>query len=263
MGTTSHDNQHSDQSRQLERRGRLVSASLTVLILLSAAIVCLLICYYPPDPPIPEDGVEVAMGFDEIGLGELAASTPPSDYAPSAAANEHATQSTESSIALPNDSKGTKTNPNATAKKEQEQKPIDLYQQAQSRIKQNQNGQSSGGQGDSQTGGQQGKPDGTIGSTHYTGNGGVGVNYNLKGRGAVELPTPKYNSNVQGKIVVKVWVNQAGSVTRIDIPWEGTTITANDLIQQSAAAARKAVFDPNPDATVEQIGYITYVFRIQ
>ena len=110
--------------------------------------------------------------------------------------------------------------------------------------------------------GNQGNPNGTPTSNNYSGNGGGNGNYSLDGRTAVVLPKPEYNSNQQGKIVVRIWVDQQGRVVRTEAPYKGSTITTGRLVDQAKTAAKRARFNASTTAPEEQIGTITYIFKI-
>lgn len=110
--------------------------------------------------------------------------------------------------------------------------------------------------------GNEGKPDGSetgLNSDGSSGNG-DGISYNLNGRKPMYLPKPDYNSMEQGKVVVTIWVDQHGKVTRAIEGAKGTTIS--DLRLQSLArdAALNATFNPDPNAASLQKGSITYNF---
>ena len=89
---------------------------------------------------------------------------------------------------------------------------------------------------------------------------GAGISYDLGGRSARSLPKPSYNSAEQGRVVVTIWVNQAGKVTRVLSGAKGTTVTDPALIRQAETAARQALFSTNPTGPDEQIGKIIYNF---
>jgi len=222
--------------------------------------ISVLMGYMPPDPPIPEEGVEVAMGFDEAGLGAEASSLANPQQQQSSAANEYSTQQDESSVALPDNSKGRTTHPNSTPKEKADQKDnINTKALFPGRKNNNSAGQ---GQGDSQGNGQQGNPNGTPGSTNYHGKGGNG-SFDLKGRSSVSLPLPPRDFSREGKIVVKIWVDQQGKVTKTAAPEQGSTITDPTMVRQAESAARRSLFNADPNAAVVQTGFITYVYRKQ
>ena len=239
---------------------KIISACITAFIIAMLLLLCVLMGYMPPDPPIPEEGVEVAMGFDEAGLGDEAPSMANPQQQQSSAANEYSTQQNESSVSLPNNSKGRTTHPNSADKKQADQKDnINSKALYPGRKNSNSAGQ---GQGDSQGSGQQGSPNGTPGSTNYNGKGGNG-SYDLSGRSSVSLPLPPRDFSREGRIIVKIWVDQQGKVTKTSAPEQGSTITDPTMVKQAEQAARRSLFNADPNAAVMQTGTITYVYRKQ
>lgn len=245
-----------------DNKNKLISAASTALIMALIVVICL--CesfgYHPPDPPIPEEGVEVALGFNESGSGNNPSLAAQPNQAAPAASNNFSTQSSEQSVSMNSDSRGSKTNPNATASPEPESKAPEINQKALFKGRSNSNNGSTG-QGNTSGTGLQGDPNGTPGSDNYSGTPGNGGMVNLKGRRAVSLPAPSYNSAKQGKVVVKIWVNQQGTVVKAESGWKGSTTTDPQLIEQARSAALKTKFDAAPAAAVQQTGTITYVFQ--
>ncbi len=93
---------------------------------------------------------------------------------------------------------------------------------------------------------------------------GNGVSFDLGGRGAKHLPKPTYDSPDQGKVVVTIYVNKQGQVTKAYAGAKGTTIADNQLRKLAKEAALRAVFNPDPNAPETQKGAITYNFiRLQ
>lgn len=120
---------------------------------------------------------------------------------------------------------------------------------------------SSSGEGTSQQAGDQGQTNGTPEAKNYTGAGGAGngISYNLGNRRAKNLPKPAYNSQEQGKVVVKILVDKNGNVIRTSIK-KGTNITDPGLRKLAQEAAQKAKFTPDSNAPEVQQGEITYNF---
>jgi outer membrane biosynthesis protein TonB len=110
--------------------------------------------------------------------------------------------------------------------------------------------------------GDQGKPNGTINSNIYEGQGGVGegIGYDLGGRGAKHLPKPDYDSEEQGKVVVEIKVDRSGKVVSAIAGARGTTISDLRLRRLAEEAALRSVFAPDPNAPERQKGTITYNF---
>jgi len=100
------------------------------------------------------------------------------------------------------------------------------------------------------------------GAANFNGPAGHG-SFSLAGRSGVSLPHPAYNSSREGKIIVKIWVDRQGNVTKTEAPMQGTTILDETMIEQARRAAMRSKFNADPDAAVVQTGTITYVFRKQ
>lgn len=241
------------------------SALITAAVMIVVAVVLVSFGYDPPDPPIPEEGVEVNIGDSDFGLGqseepasEASSNTPP------AAQNQVATQRTEPTVSIPSSpNQGTITNPVATEQPQVENKEPEINRNALFTGKRNQGNQGgSGSEGNTSGSGNQGNPNGTPGSNNYNGNGGQGGNYKLVGRSAVSLPKPTYNSNQQGTVVIDIWVDQQGRVTRAEYQPKGSNTSNGYLVGQAKAAAMRARFNADSKAQEEQKGTITYIFKI-
>ncbi|MEI6821842.1 MAG: energy transducer TonB [Bacteroidota bacterium] len=89
---------------------------------------------------------------------------------------------------------------------------------------------------------------------------GPGISFSLTGRTNKVLPHPSYNSKNNGTVVVKIWVNKNGVVTRVQAGVSGTTTTDLMLWKQAEEAAQKSTFSGDPNAPEEQTGTITYRF---
>ena len=78
----------------------------------------------------------------------------------------------------------------------------------------------------------------------------------------MSLPKPTYNSNQQGTVVIDIWVDQQGRVTRAEYQPKGSNTSNGYLVSQAKAAALKARFNADTKALEEQKGSITYYFTI-
>ena len=86
----------------------------------------------------------------------------------------------------------------------------------------------------------------------------------LYGRNVVgSLPFPTYNVNNEGKVVVKIMVNQYGKVTNAIPGVAGTTVQDKRLWEAAKEAAYKAVFNISDSAPAVQEGTITYIFKLK
>ena len=77
------------------------------------------------------------------------------------------------------------------------------------------------------------------------------------------LPRPSYGVQADGKVVVKIWVDQYGNVTKAQAGVEGTTATDKTLWQAAYKAAMGAHFNMDASAPALQEGTITYIFRMR
>ena len=78
----------------------------------------------------------------------------------------------------------------------------------------------------------------------------------------MHIPLPSYKSNVQGRVIIQIWVNREGKVTRAEFQPKGSSTTNGNLVNKAREAALKAIFNPDPSAPEEQKGTITYLFVI-
>lgn len=245
---------------------KLISAISTAVIALLIMLLMSLniFAYTPPDPPIPEEGVEVNLGDSDFGSGDSPnPATQASSYAPPAAQEQVITQHAEATTPVPSSPQpGNVTNPAAVEQPQPENKEPEINKNALFPGKRNQNS-GGGSQGVTQGDGNQGKPGGNPNSGNYSGNGGSGNGrYTLSGRTAVSLPEPAYNSNKQGTVVIAIWVDRQGRVTRAEYQPKGSNTQDGYLVGQAKAAALRARFNASSSASEEQKGTITYIFKI-
>jgi outer membrane biosynthesis protein TonB len=111
--------------------------------------------------------------------------------------------------------------------------------------------------------GDQGDPNGDPNAQNYEGQGGKGdgPGFDLGGRGAKSLPSPSYNSNDQGDVVVEIFVDRDGNVISARAGVKGTTINDSRLWDVARDAALRSRFVSDPNAPEKQRGTITYKFR--
>ena len=231
--------------------------------MLLVALVLISFGYDPPDPPIPEEGVEVNIGNSDFGSGDDP--QPASEPVPQTAAaspNQIVTQNSEPAPAVDASKvQGNTVAPQPTVQQPETPKEPEINKNALFPGKRN-SSSGSGSQGQSTGTGDQGKPNGTQTSNNYDGNGGGNGNFSLAGRSSVALPRPDYSSNNQGTVVVQIWVDRQGKVTRAEYQPKGSNTSDGYLVKQAISAARKARFNADPAAPEEQKGTITYIFKI-
>ncbi len=126
------------------------------------------------------------------------------------------------------------------------------------------NGKADGGEGDDDKAGDKGKLTGDPNASGYYGIGGDGSggNYRLSNRSALNKPKPDYPCNEEGKVVVKITVDQSGKVIAAEPGAKGTTNTASCLLTEAKEAALKTKFNRDNKAPTKQIGAIIYNFSL-
>ena len=90
-------------------------------------------------------------------------------------------------------------------------------------------------------------------------------NAHLEGRQVnnAGLRRPVYNVQESGVVVVDIWVDQYGKVTRAVPGGEGTTVMDKSLLNAARNAALETGFDMKADAPPLQHGTITYIFNLK
>ena len=240
---------------------KLISGIITAVIMAVIVAILLAFGYDPPDPPIPEEGVEVNLGNSDFGLGDDARPAAAAAASSAASPNQVATQRVDPTPNIgASENQGNAVKPAAEPTANQSREP-EINRNALFPGKRNQQS-GSGSQGISSGTGDQGKPNGSPNSNNYIGNGGGNGNYNLAGRSSVTLPRPDYSSNEQGTVVITIWVDREGKVTRAEYQPKGSNTSNGYLVNQARNAALRARFNPDPAAPDEQRGTITYIFKI-
>lgn len=251
---------------EADKNNRLIAALIT-LLLMSGFFLILWFCglQYTLPPP-PEYGVEINLGNTDLGMGDTPledlSQTPQNTPAPLSSTDNIQTQ-TEESVAIP--TKKNKPSP----KKSSQESPTQLQETpTESTPQTNPNAlytgrknQTASAQGSSAISGDEGREEGSVTGTGNSGSGGNGgISFSLKGRTLKSLARPTYDSDEQGVVVVKIWVNNQGEITRVQPGVQGTTTTDENLWEKARQAALKSKFTPDEDAPLEQVGVISYKF---
>lgn len=233
----------------------------TVVFHIALFLILFMINLKPPYPPRPVIGLEVNLGYSNQGMGNIqpknvaAEQSQQSKPKTQQSDDNIVNQDIEESINLSDKKTNTKVEPDP----KEIEKPVD-----KKFIFTNKPDSKEGGsEGKTDKAGDQGQSNGIPNSDNYVGGGGDGdVSYNLSGRNKKTLPKPINNSEEQGTVVVKIWVNRDGKVTNARVQVKGTTTSNSNLQNIAIKAALKAVFNSDPNAPEVQTGTITYVYVI-
>ena len=233
--------------------------------------------------PKPEAGVMINFGYAEDGFGEEAVATQQTPSTSSASSNTEESVLTQDwqdapSIQASDENKPTpeedkpKIDPQAieTPVEKPVEKPDPKPSGALQSILDKTKNSKSGGEGVTEGGGDQGKENGDPKSSNRTGDGGSGGNgdgnYLLGNRLALVKPDPDYPCSDEGRVVVKIYVDQSGKVLRAiageRVPGGlASTTTSSCLYNQAKKAAMKTTWEADNSATDQQSGYIIYYFK--
>lgn len=89
-------------------------------------------------------------------------------------------------------------------------------------------------------------------------------NARVKGRNTVgQIPRPTYSIQESGTVVVSIWVDNYGNVTKAIPGADGTTVTDKTLWSAARNAAMETHFNQSADAPAMQEGTITYIFNLK
>ncbi|MDR1937538.1 MAG: TonB family protein [Tannerellaceae bacterium] len=223
---------------------------------------------------VPEEEEGVLVNFGNVNAaagtfepqytgGELPRQTTPASPQPQPAQDNTVTQDIEESVAL------------EEARKKEERRIEEERRKAEEQQKKEEaissrvagafgSGNTQGGsQGNAATGeGNQGNPFGNSDQGPNEGIGGYG-SFNLNGRsvGSGGLPSPVYNVQEEGRIVINITVDPKGTVIFAEIG-RGTNLDNASLRQSALNAARGAKFN-SISGTNNQSGTITYNYRFK
>ena len=247
---------------------------LTVIIHGVIVVIIVIFGFTTPLPLPDEDGILINFGTEEMGSGDTEpqlSDIPEQNLAESQVSEvveeaEISTQDFEEAPAL-EEKQPVKEIP-VEEKVVTVTEPVEERQVNERALYKGKNNsdESSDSEGVTEGDGNQGSVTGSPDSDNHsqglsTGSG--GIEFSLSGRNPVNLPKPKYEYQVEGKVVVRIKVNREGNVTFAQAGVQGSDNIDKRLVDAAYDAAMKARFDQKPDAAYEQTGTITYYFILQ
>ena len=234
--------------------------------------------------PAPESGVEVVYGIDLEGSGKY--TPPPSlpkqeeiptpDTQPEEATSPEVkenllAQDNDEEVAVPEVPKKQekkKETPKEEKETPKQQKPSREASDALSNIlgAANAGGNNTGGQGDSNHYGYQGKIDGSQYADSYYGAGGggnTGKGWGLKGRTIASQGEVLQDCNEEGRVVVQIEVDRSGKVVKATPGVKGTNNPAKCLWVAAEKTAYKHTWNADQNAPIRQVGFIVVNFKLR
>ena len=293
--------QNSDLRKVPTEKGKGLAGSIIIHLVL--LLILVFVGFKIPPPPEFEEGIMVNFGTDETGSGLIEPSPPAmQEQASPPPSPSQTVKSEDEPLLTQNDEEAPevkKVDPNAEKKriekenaerirreeleaerkrKEQEEierKRIEAEQQRQTEIinrtKNALAGSKNAGTNSTSEGvtggpGNQGVVTGNVDSKVRGPGGGTGnsgISYDLQGRGFQKLPSPKYDYQGEGRVVVEVSVDREGKVIQAIPGTKGSTTLDEYLLKVAKDAAMEARFEAKPDAPAVQKGTITYNFKLK
>ena len=126
-------------------------------------------------------------------------------------------------------------------------------------------GSATGSEGDDNTPGDKGQPDGDpYASSYYggPGSGSGGVGYGLNGRGTPTRKIFKQDCNEAGMVVVRIEVDRNGNVTKAEPGVRGTMNNATCLLEPAKRIALSHKWRPDSKAPPIQVGFVSVNFKL-
>lgn len=234
---------------------KFISLGATLLLAVLLFIIFLFIKFITPIPPFeasPIGGLEVNFGYDEAGMGDNNSTQPVADEQKkqNARSQQENNSSSEmlsseeaSSVAAP-PAKTKKTEANAEEEPKPDQNLLDALNKVHS------NTGSNSGDGNTNTPGNQGSPEGSVNSTVYSpfeGRGGIHGKLKGSGRKMIGDVAIYDDSQETGIVAVEILVDRYGKITKAESVLIGSTTTSSLLWKKAKEGLlNKVLFNQSP-----------------
>jgi outer membrane biosynthesis protein TonB len=126
-------------------------------------------------------------------------------------------------------------------------------------------GTTTGSEGNDNTPGDKGQPDGDPYATTYYGAPGSGTGtggYGLNGRSLVDSGKVRQECNEEGRVVVRITVDRSGRVIKAEPGVKGTTNNAPCLLEPARKTAFMHKWNLDSNAPAQQIGFVVVNFKL-
>ncbi|HEX2977212.1 MAG TPA: hypothetical protein VHO68_14850 [Bacteroidales bacterium] len=274
----------------------------SALIHIIVFLLMIFLAFSIPEPPENEEGILVNFGTEETGLGMIEPSSPAYQETAPPPALAESMPSEDEPLLTQDDEEAPevkKVDPEAEKKRlekieadrrlreqeqteriqreqeeaekkriaAEEQRLADIMNKTKNALANSRNaGTSSTSEGIAGGTGNQGVPTGSVDSKVRgpgSGLGDNGITYDLGGRHSQKLPSPKYDYQEEGLVVVEVSVDREGKVLQATPGIKGSTTLDEYLLRVAKEAALEARFDADPNAPLIQKGSIRYNFVLK
>ena len=259
-------------NEQKERKSRIAAIAGTILFHALIVVSLILLALRSPSDSLEEGGVDVSYSFNFDSLGDFKPEAPITTEVSNPQISQISSNEQKADLEL-------KENPLVDKRKTEKlypalsAKPIAIVETPDERtlihkkpdagkIIKNSSGVNPKSSGKPEDKFKPAEITGQVKFDDKSGNG-IGVWFELAGRGYISLPKPALDKPVEGRINVSVIVNREGKVIFARTVDKGTNITDIHIRLRAENTARKTIFATVKDAPEEQRGIITYVFEKQ
>ncbi len=241
----------------------------SILIALFLNIAVLFLCFFflrwkIQDPPPEDMTVELTMadfGYSNNGANSTDGSTAqtPQPTAAEAPPEEAIVDNTSETSAPVQETPSTTTQPTQTQSQNQTQQTQEPDQQVSSQLNNMLNNMNGGGDGGGADSGDQGTQNGKIDGKGVFGD---GSGWSLAGRNMTGKPKFNGTPKKEGVVQVKITVGKDGRVRDAEVVISESNTSDQSLFNLALNAARSARFNKDDDASINQRGTITFVFKV-
>ncbi len=267
-----------------ETKNRRIAAIITAVFWGAVFLFCLFtIVWSPPDPPIPQYGIEVNFGVDEAGDGNIQNRNPANnnqqleDAKPKDQVAEETNPHTKPVIdpikPTPVDEKPVDETPkteDANSPDVRDEKPVVEKKPAQEQKPKSEGNASNQGTGDNNSAnnngnvkgatGDQGKPNGDLNSDALLGSGGAGgSSLSMEGWRWDAKPVVNDASSEVGKLVFEVKIDNEGEIISVKLVYRSLSREVANNYEQAVYDLTFSPLANNTNPAVQTTGRITFV----
>jgi hypothetical protein len=270
----------------LETREQRISAGLSIFLIVAMVLLFRFVSVLNIMEPPEESGIAVNFGNTDVGSGDNIEPnptkvTPPSQPEPTEPTDptpvDNVTTQDNTDAPVINsdpDSKVPVTKPvdqpvkkPVEPKPKPKPKPSNSVLDALSNVEgaQPADGDNNDGEGPGDGPGNKGKVDGDPYANTYYGENGDGSGpkgYGLSGRDKVAGRGIVQDCNEEGTVIVEIYVDRTGRVTKAKAGIKGSSYTPQCLLEAAEASAKTYKFTSAPKANDIQIGFIEVIFKL-
>lgn len=263
---------------QTDKNRRRKAAIVTVVFHAIALILFLMFGLKEPNPPLEEQGASIEFGWDEAAAGDAVANIEENQPQPEPVKNESPEETVKESpaeevasdenseIAVPDAKEKPEAKPK-DPKPEPKPKPVEkpkptVSDQLSNALESLNQPAGGGSQGDKEGKGDQGNPEGTTGNGALGGGSG---SWQLDGRSMLGgYGTKITDTREEGIVVLNIWVDRNGKVTKVQPNLSQSNTTSQYLINMAKNdVLNNFRYNGDPSASIEQRGIVRYDFKLK